>query len=502
MSEKLKLVIVGGGTAGWMSAAALSALVTDKCCDLTLIESDQIATVGVGEATIPAIKEFNDRLGIIESDFMSKTSATFKLGIEFKHWGAINDSYIHPFGTFGRTLKGVDFHQIWRREYEKGQALELERYSFSITAARAEKFDFPATDAESLNSTYSYAYHFDAGLYADYLRGFAEKRGARRVEGKVVDVALDANSGRIQSVQLESGEKVEADYFIDCSGFQSLLLGKALGVKYESWKHWLPCDRAVAVQTTSGNTLTPYTQSIAHSAGWQWRIPLQHRTGNGLVYSSAHCDEAAALETLLSNVTGEAISEPKHIRFEAGRRQASWVKNCVGIGLSSGFLEPLESTSIYLIQVAIIQFIKLVQNTKDDSEVAKEFNRLVDVEYDRVRDFLILHYKLTQREDSEFWQYCRAMEVPESLQEKIKLYEKRGYIEQYQFGLFSPASWLAVLSGQGKLPRFSEPMTNLVSDTQAQSLLQELSEDIDQKVSLMQPHKAFIDSYCACVDKG
>ncbi|MDO3384416.1 tryptophan 7-halogenase [Gilvimarinus sp. SDUM040013] len=493
MSEKIKIVIVGGGTAGWMTAAALSSIATDKVCEVTLVESDQIATVGVGEATIPAIKEFNDRLGIIESEMMQKTAATFKLGIEFVDWSRLGSSYIHPFGTYGETYKGVDFHQLWQRDQAAGGQLPLERYSYAIQAARANRFEFPAT-ADSVSSTYSYAYHFDAGLYANFLKEFAVARKATRVEGKVIKINR-AENGNVSSIELENGKELAGDYFIDCSGFRSLLLGEELGVEFESWKKWLACDRALAVQSEGIDDIPPYTRATAKSAGWQWRIPLQHRVGNGLVYAGDFISDAKATDEIMQSVESP-LSDLKQIKFEAGRRRASWVKNCIGIGLSSGFLEPLESTSIYLIQVAIVNFLKLLHGKVADKSVVREFNRLVDLEYDRVRDFLILHYKLTERSDSEFWQYCRNMEVPDSLQEKIELYTKRGYIDQYRYGLFSPSSWLAVLSGQGGVPKCAEPMAEKINLSEAQAKMRELQSSIEGKVAQMSSHHHFLHGYC------
>ncbi len=497
MSEKLKIVIVGGGTAGWMSAAALTCIATDKVCEVVLVESDEIATVGVGEATIPAIQEFNDRLGLIEADMMRKTGATFKLGIEFVDWYKTGASYIHPFGTFGEKIAGTDFHQQWLRNWQKGTAKPLENYSFAVQMARQQKFDFPATDSSAIDSSFAYAYHLDATLYAKYLRQFAEQKGAKRVEGKITSVERDNSTGNIKQLHLVSGEKISGDFFLDCSGFRSLLLGDALGVEFESWEQWLMCDRAVAVPSERNEFYPPYTQAKAQSAGWQWRIPLQHRTGNGYVFSSAHMSDDEATHSLLENLDGRPAAEPRTINFKAGRRLKSWHKNCLGVGLSSGFLEPLESTSIYLIQVAIFHLIKMMPNKVGNEALEKEFNRLVDVEYERIRDFLIMHYWLTGRDDSDFWRQCRDMEVPSSLQQKVELFRRRGYIDQYRFGLFSPPSWLSVLMGQGVPPDFVEPLSHVVPQQRVDDELINIYENIASKLASKGKHEDFVSHYCA-----
>ncbi|WP_308365534.1 MULTISPECIES: tryptophan 7-halogenase [unclassified Microbulbifer] len=496
MSKKIKIVVLGGGTAGWMSAAALAGVATDKVCEVVLIESEEIGTVGVGEATIPAIKEFNDRLGIPEPEMMRKTRATFKLGIEFVDWGEKGTSYIHPFGTYGKTIAGTDFHQHWLRLAKAHQVPPLEAFSFAVNACRAGKFDFPAENKTAVNAAYSYAYHFDAGLYARYLRDFSERKGVKRQEGKVVQVQTSPDSGHVHSLLLESGEKIIGDYFIDCSGFRSLLLGETLGVSFESWKHWLACDSAVAVASERGAFFPPYTRATAKGAGWQWRIPLQHRTGNGYVYSSDIISNDEATISLLSGLDEPAITEPRTLRFEAGKRACAWDKNCIAVGLSGGFLEPLESTSIYLIQIAIINFLKLMPGKVADPRVIREYNRLIDLEYERVRDFLILHYHLNRRDDSVLWRYCQRMAVPDSLREKIELFGRRGYIEQYRHGLFAPPSWLGVYMGQGLMPENVEPLVGVVTEERVRDELSGLKAAIDRKVAQMQDHEAFIAGYC------
>jgi tryptophan 7-halogenase len=496
MSEPLHIVIVGGGTAGWMTAAALSSAAARSLCRLTLIESDEIGSVGVGEATLPQMKEFNDFVGIIESEMMQKTNATFKLGIEFVDWGESGSSYIHPFGAFGRRLGGVEFLHQWIRATHQASAENIESYSYAIQACRHARFDFPVDDKEELNSTYSYAYHFDASLYARYLREFSEPKGVNRIEGKIVDVEQHTDSGLIEALRLESGERVSGDYFIDCSGFRSLLLGKTLQVPFDDWSEWLPCDRAAAVPCDKSETLLPYTRSTARAAGWQWRIPLQHRTGNGYVYCSDFISDDEACDSLLKNLDGKAQADPRVLHFKAGRRKLSWQGNCISVGLSSGFLEPLESTSIYLIQVAITNFVKLFPDRKPDPAMIDEYNRLVDNEYEKVRDFLILHYHLNQRDDSELWRHCRSMRIPDSLKHKMAMFRHRGYIDYYRFGLFAPPSWIAVFLGQGLRPDGFEVFANNKPLTDLLTEMQDLSFAIRQRVEMMPGHADFLNDYC------
>jgi len=496
MPEQLDIVIVGGGTAGWMTAAALVSATERNQCRVTLIESDEIGSVGVGEATLPQMKEFNDFVGIIESDMMQKTNATFKLGIEFVDWGYMGSSYIHPFGAFGRRMGGVDFLHQWVRANQQDKVDAIESYSYAIQACRNARFEFPVEEQDEINSTYAYAYHFDASLYARFLRQFSEPMGLKRIEGKIVDVESHPETGHIQSVRLESGETVSGDYFIDCSGFRSLLMGKTLDVPFEDWSQWLPCDRAAAVPCERSETVLPYTRSTAMPAGWQWRIPLQHRTGNGYVYCSDFISDDEACESLLQNLDGEALAEPRILRFKAGRRKLSWQGNCISVGLSSGFLEPLESTSIYLIQIAITNLIKLFPNKQPDPTLIDEYNRLVDNEYKKVRDFLILHYHLNQRDDSELWRYCTNMEVPDSLKQKMTMFRHRGYIDAYRFGLFSVPSWIAVFLGQGLQPEGFDPFTGNMPLASAVNEMQDLSSSIDRRVQMMPDHGDFLSDFC------
>jgi tryptophan halogenase len=497
MRKPIDVVIVGGGTAGWMAAAGLVGLLKPDICKVRLIESDEIGIVGVGEATLPQLRDFNNAIGIIEADMMRRTNATFKLGIDFVDWGYKGASYIHPFGAHGGASGGVGFHHQWLRALQSGRDFDIEAFSYPVVASRLNRFDFPASDPGVINATYDYAYHIDASLYSRFLREFAEPRGVQRTEGKVVSVAQHPERGDIASVQMESGEIISGDLFIDCSGFRSLLLGAALDSPFEDWTKWLPCDSALAVPCDRAGDFTPYTRSTAREAGWQWRIPLQHRTGNGYVFCSDFIEPDRAAETLLANLDGAAQAEPRLLRFKAGRRVHSWSRNCVAVGLSSGFLEPLESTSIYLIQVAITNLIKLFPEAETDPALAAEFNRMMDVEYERIRDFLILHYRATTRDDSELWRYCRAMEIPDSLRRKIALFEHRGFIEPYRNGLFAPASWAAVYLGQGIRPRRYHPMTDALPLEKMVADMEALQADVRKRAEAMPMHADFVADYCA-----
>ena len=447
-----RILIVGGGTAGWMTAAALAHKFAALPIKISLVESEQIGTVGVGEATVPHIRFFNAALGIDEAEFMRSTSATFKLGIEFRDWGRIGDSYVHPFGAFGTDFGDVPFLQHWVRAHAAGDAPPLEDCSLPVQAARLDRFGHPSPDPRSIFSTFSYAYQFDAGLYGRFLRAHAERNSVERIEGRIVDVAVRGDDGFIESVELEGGRRIEADLFIDCSGFRGLLIEQALKSGFESWAHWLPCDRAIAVPCEGHGPLTPYTRVTAQPSGWIWRIPLQHRVGNGHVYASAFIDDDAAQHALMSQLDGVPLGEPNRLRFHPGKRPRQWIGNCVAIGLSAGFLEPLESTSIHLIQIAIERLIELFPDAGFDPADAAEFDRTMALEYERVRDFLILHYCATERDDSAFWNYCRTMPLPDSLSEKIELFRERGMVADYRVGMFLEPSWIAVYVGQGIVP--------------------------------------------------
>jgi tryptophan 7-halogenase len=492
----LQVVIVGGGTAGWMTAAALTKILPRRC-NVHLVESEEIGIVGVGEATLPHIRSFNERLGIDEAEFMSRTRATFKLGIEFQDWSRLGDRYIHPFGTFGRAQGEVGFHQYWLRMLHEGRPVEdLEHYSLACMSARLGRFSLPSQDPDRISSTFNYAYQFDATLFAPFLRRLAEVAGARRTEGRIVDAEIDGESGDIRAIVLASGERIAGDLFVDCSGFASLLIGKTLDESFEDWSKWLPCDRAIAMPCKTETALAPYTSAIAMDAGWRWRIPLQHRTGNGYVHASSFTDEQTAIDALVGAVEGERIVDPRVLRFRAGRRRRSWVRNCVAVGLSSGFLEPLESTSIYLIQAAITALIELLPQKEVTPLDRDEFNRLIDLEYDRIRDFLILHYHATQRSDTPFWDYVRTMEIPDTLSEKLELFRRRGRVVKYREGVFLEASWIAVYIGQRVIPLGHDMRVNGPKLDALEAGIEKLRLEVLHAAQGMPDHLGMIRRYC------
>jgi tryptophan halogenase len=487
-----KIVIVGGGTAGWMAAASLSRFLRPDQCAIHLVESAEIGIVGVGEATVPHIRFFNQTLGIDEADFMRKTQATFKLGIEFVNWARIGDSYVHPFGDYGRAYRGVKFHDVWNRLRLAGDDTPLDEYSLPIKAAKLARFAPPSTDPQSLLAAFGYAFQFDATLFAPYLRTYSERRGVRRTEGRVVDVRLRGEDGCIESLKLASGEEIAGDLFIDCSGFFGLLTEKSLHTGYEDWTHWLPCDRAVAVPCESAGPLLPYTRATALAAGWQWRIPLQNRTGNGYVYSSRYISDDEAAATLMRNLDGAATAEPRLLRFVTGRRKKTWNRNCVAVGLAGGFVEPLESTSIYLIQAAITHLIEMFPDRNFDAVNIDEFNRVMDVEFDRVRDFIVLHYHATERDDTPLWNYVRTMPIPDSLASRIELFRERGVIVNYKLGLFYEPSWVAVYVGQRLLAKRSDPRLDDVPLSELRQHADKLRAAINAGAESLPTHADFI----------
>ncbi len=494
-SNVRKVAIIGGGSAGWMTAAALSNFLRGDC-QIELVESEQIGTVGVGEATIPPIKLFNQRLGIDENTFVRETSGSFKLGIEFVNWGRAGHRYFHPFGTYSRDFDAVPLHQYWLRERAKERADELDEYSMAWVAAKHGRFDRPTRDPRQVQSTYDYAYHFDAGLYARYLRGYAEQRGVIRTEGRIVDVALDGETGFVTHVTLEDGREVAADLFVDCTGFRGLLIQGALETGYEDWTHWLPCDRAVAVPCTHGGEFTPYTRSTAHEAGWQWRIPLQHRIGNGYVHCSRFISEDEATAKVLGNLDGEPLAEPRTLRFVTGRRTRFWNRNVVAIGLAAGFMEPLESTSLHLIQTGITRLLALFPDRGMDPLGVAEYNRITTEEYERVRDFLILHYCATERDDTELWAYCKTMSIPDTLRYKIDHFRRFGRIVAPGLELFQNPSWLAVYIGQFVTPERHEPIVDERAGVDAPRLLAGIRRVMEQSAAVMPTHPQYIDRHC------
>jgi len=488
-AKPMRILIVGGGTAGWMTAAGLAKLLPKGLAEIKLVESQQIGTVGVGEATVPHIRFFNAKLGIDENDFIRRTKATFKLGIEFCDWSRLGDSYIHPFGEYGKNIDGIPFHQHWLRAKNQGFAQDLEHYSLPILAAREDKFDFPAQDLASPLSTYSYAYQFDAGLYAQYLRDFSEALGVKRLEGRIIDTQLDGNTGFVKSVKLENGTELEADLFIDCSGFRGLLIEQALKTGYEDWTQWLPCDRAYAAPCETNGAMTPYSRATAKDAGWVWRIPLQHRVGNGHVYSSAFTTDEQALEDLVNQLESPPQSDPIKLFFKTGIRKKTWSKNVVSIGLSAGFLEPLESTSIMLIQIAIGYLLDMFPDHNFDPVNEMEFNRAMGLEYERVRDFLILHYHATERDDTEFWNYCRTMQIPDSLSDRMQLFKESGVVSHYKEGAFLDASWYAVFFGQNIYPQDYDPRADQISNEDLSKYMNVISNTYQQSAKTMSTHE-------------
>ena len=489
------ILIVGGGTAGWMTAAALArALGPD--CHIRLVESDEISTVGVGEATIPQIAQFNAFLGIDENDFVRNTSGTFKLGVQFVDWDRIGHSYFHSFGATGQVRGLVDFHHYWLRAVRAGGG-DLGDYCLNTVAARDGKFMRAAVAPGSPFASMAHAFHFDAGLYARYLRNYAEARGVRRTEGKVAGSVLRAADGFIEAVVMENGERIPADLFIDCSGFRALLIEQALHTGFEDWGHWLPCDRAVAVPCAAIAAPAPYTRATARSAGWQWRIPLQQRVGNGHVFSSAFMSEDEASAVLLANLEGEALAAPRTLRFTTGKRKKSWNRNCFAIGLASGFMEPLESTSIYLIQSSIARLISFFPDRQFKQADIDECNRQLDFEVERIRDFLILHYKATRRTDSAFWDYCREMAIPPELARRIALFRSHGRVCREREEMFAEANWLQVLVGQGILPEGCHPMARLLPQAELDAYLADTAAVIRKCVAAMPTHAHFIAQHCA-----
>lgn len=491
-----KVVIVGGGTAGWISAAAMAKLLPQSV-RIELVESDAIGTVGVGEATIPQIRRLNMMLGLDENEFVRETKGTFKLGIEFSNWGRQGESYIHTFGEVGMPLAGTPFHHYWLRARAEGANAGLWDYSLHDHACHQNRFARMERVGQTPMAGLAYAFHFDAGLYALYLRRYAEAKNVRRTEGKVREVGLDSETGFITHLDLESGQRVDGDLFIDCSGFRGLLIGDALNVGYRDWSAWLPCNRAVAVPCERAEPLLPYTKATAHDAGWQWRIPLQHRTGNGHVFCDGFTTEERATETLLRNLDGKPTAEPRVLQFATGRREAFWHKNCVSVGLSSGFLEPLESTSIHLIQSNVSRLLELFPDKTFREETIAEYNRLVGKEYELIRDFLVLHYHQTQRSDTEFWRYCANMDAPETLKEKMALFEASGVLYREADDLFREASWLQVMVGQNLMPKGYHPMADRVTPGQLRDFLGSVHSIIRQAVGQLPSHGQFVGQIAA-----
>ncbi|HEV2594723.1 MAG TPA: tryptophan halogenase family protein [Sphingomicrobium sp.] len=487
-----KVVIVGGGTAGWMAAAAFSSLLDKAAVDITLIESDEIGTVGVGEATIPPFAAFNYMVGIEEDEFLAASEGTFKLGIEFVDWGALGERYFHPFGPHGQDYRSVGFHQFYLRELTQRALPDIRAWSMSAVAAELGRFARPDFAAPMPLAQLTYAFHLDAGLYAQFLRRRSEAKGVQRIEGKITDVTLDASNGHVQSVMLADGRAIEGELFIDCSGFRGLLIEEKLNTGYEDWSRWLPCDRAVAIPTRLTGPPEPFTRATARPDGWQWRIPLRHRMGNGLVYSASHLSREDAERFLLANLEGEPLAEPRHLSFKAGQRRLAWNANVVSLGLSGGFVEPLESTSIHLVQSGIAKLLALFPDRRFNPVERNEFNLQMREVFEDVRDFIILHYKVTRRNDSDFWNYCRTMEVPDSLATKLDLWRSKGRVFRQGRELFGTASWVAVLLGQGMVPEEHEPAANALDRNYMSNALDHMRLSYRRTAEQMPSHADFL----------
>ncbi len=486
----IRIVIAGGGTAGWMAAAALSKTL-GKNLDIILIESDEISTVGVGEATIPTLVTFHRLLDINEQQFMAATQATFKLGISFENWRDVGQDYIHSFGISGKDHWTAGFQHFWLKGRRCGLASDYGDYCLELKAAQQNRF------AHLPRIGMNYAFHMDAGLYAKFLRTFSEGFGARRIEGKIVDVLADPASNQIHALKLDSGDVIEGDLFIDCTGFRGLLIGQTLGVGYEDWSQWLHCDSAIAVQTESVSQAVPYTRSIAREAGWQWRIPLQHRVGNGIVFSSRFWDDSQASQSLLDNIEGEMLTQPRTIRFQPGQRHKTWSGNCVALGLASGFLEPIESTSIHLIQRGIVRLLQMFPANGISPSDIEEYNRQTSAEIEHIRDFIVLHYHVTSRQDTPFWETCREMKIPASLRHRIELFRETGRVFRVPNELFAENSWIQVMLGQGMLPQQYHPVADLMGDAELSQFLNGIRSGIESTVAKLPLHEAYIRSYCA-----
>ncbi|WP_426661077.1 tryptophan halogenase family protein [Rhodanobacter aciditrophus] len=492
-----EIVIAGGGTAGWMAAAAFAKVLGNECT-IRLVESEEIGTVGVGEGTVPHLKLFNNLLGIDDVEFVRNTQGTFKLGVQFNDWARLGDSYVHGFGEIGHDISLLPFHQFWIKAMQKGVAADIGAYSLNTVAAPRGRFMPSATDVppNSPLANVAYAYHFDAGLYARFLRGYAEQRGVWRTEGRIASVELRPHDGFVAALVMEDGERIEGDLFIDCSGFRGLLIEQALHTGFHDFSHWLPCDRAVAVGCERVAQLTPYTRSTARPAGWQWRIPLQHRTGNGHVYCSVHMSDDEAAAVLLANLDGEPLGEPRLLRFTTGARKQAWNRNVVALGLAGGFLEPLESTSIYMIQSGIARLLEMFPQRDFSPVLIERYNARARFEYERIRDFLILHYHATERDDTPFWNYCRTMPVPEQLDGYIRLFRDSGRFFRDGEEMFATPSWVQVMLGQRILPRSYHPLVDQMPEKDLAGFMASVSQVVKACVEAMPMHQAFIDKVC------
>lgn len=489
-----KVVIAGGGTAGWMAAATIGKIL-GKVLDVTLIESDQIGTIGVGEATIPPLITFHRLLDIKEQEFMAATQATFKLGISFENWHDVGKDYIHSFGVTGKDHWTAGFQHFWLKDRARGSKVPYGDYCLELRASEESKF------AHLPKQGLNYAFHLDATVYAQYLRKFSESFGVKRIEGRIDEVGKNDQTGHIESLTLDGGRVIEGDLFIDCTGFRGLLIEQALHTGYENWSHWLICDSAVAVQTAAEADPIPYTRSIAYKSGWQWRIPLQQRVGNGLVYCSHYIDDEDARQLLFNNISGTQLTKPLHIRFNPGARRKTWHKNVIALGLASGFIEPLESTSIHLISRNLIRLMQNFPHSGIIQSEIDEFNRQARTEIEQIRDFIILHYKVTDRQDSPFWRYCQTMSVPDSLAHRIELFRKTGKVHKEPGELFAENSWIQVMLGQGILPEQYHPTADVMTDEELTAFMQGIKGHVDRTVARLPKHADYIKQYCPAPER-
>jgi tryptophan 7-halogenase len=486
------VLIVGGGTAGWMTAAVLSRFFPRDRLSITVVESEEIGIVGVGEATVPLLLQLHGLLGIDEREFLKATNGTYKLGIEFRDWGRIGDLFFHGFGDYGADIQGVQPHHYWLKLHQLGDPTPLDEHSLPYAIGRRGRFAIPPRDTENPASFFRYAFHFDASLYGRFLRSYAEANGVTRVEGKIVDIGLRGEDGFIDGVILENGRRLSADLYVDCSGFRGLLIEQALETGYEDWRHWLPCDSALAVPSEVVSAPHPYTRSTAQKAGWQWRIPLQHRIGNGHVYSSAFIGDDEAREILLANLDGKPLAEPRQLRFITGRRKQTWNRNCVAIGLAAGFMEPLESTSIQLIQTAAVRLVEYFPDLRSDPVMIAEYNRITGHELERIRDFLVLHYCLTRRTDSDFWRHCAEMKLPDSLRHTIEVFGACGKLPGHTEESYLDPSWVSILVGNGFLPKRYDALVDNIPVEQLKQLLAQRRAELARIAESMPTHEAFI----------
>lgn len=488
------IVIVGGGTAGWTTAACLARVLKNTNSKITLIDSPEVATIGVGEATIPPLVEFIRFLGINEQDFVNKTKATFKLAIKFTDWNKVGEHYWHQFGSVGADIDGKPFYQHWYKSTLNGNKNAFTDYSPAIAMAKENKFVITDPQQQSILSGATYAWHFDALLVANYLADFSTKLGVNHLRGHV-ECIKKHNNGFIQSVTLKDGQTIEGDFFIDCTGQKALLIGDAMGSEFENWQDYLPMNRSIAMQTENNGPLIPYTESTAHEFGWQWRIPLQHRTGNGLVFCDKYGSDEQALSTLLKNISGKAVTDPRFISFTTGKRKELWKGNCLALGLSSGFLEPLESTSIHLMMKGIIKFTEMLPDKSCHQATINEYNRIMDIEYLSIRDFIVLHYCTTSRTDSQFWRDCQTMKIPDSLSEKLDLFKSQGRLFRSEFDLFTPPSWYAVLAGMDIRPENYDRLIDISNVEQVNGFMNKALNHLTNTVNQLPMHHEYIQAY-------